>query len=283
MTSDAKVGLLLGLVFIFIIAFIINGLPHFNRTTNSNELTTLGNSANQNLTIAGNQRQQAARITPLSPRRNRTHRVVAETPAQLTTQINNEQPITKGDTSQTTRFEISLPQAPIVAEQTTLVQPTGRLERIKKTMSKIYTVRSGDSLSKIALLCYGPVEGNRYVNINRIFEANNRALKSPDKVYEGMKLNIPPLPDTAQTQEIFHSTTFEKVETISPAIIKNKVTIKKQALKQVVVNKGDSLWKIATKYLGNGNRYKEIIKLNSKSLPDEDHLIVGMKLTLPEK
>lgn len=27
MTSDAKIGLLLGLVFIFVIAFIINGLP----------------------------------------------------------------------------------------------------------------------------------------------------------------------------------------------------------------------------------------------------------------
>ncbi len=31
MTSDAKIGLLLGLVFIFIIAFIINGLPSLNR------------------------------------------------------------------------------------------------------------------------------------------------------------------------------------------------------------------------------------------------------------
>ena len=27
MTSDAKIGLLLGLIFIFVIAFVINGLP----------------------------------------------------------------------------------------------------------------------------------------------------------------------------------------------------------------------------------------------------------------
>ncbi|GAI90509.1 unnamed protein product, partial [marine sediment metagenome] len=39
MTSDAKIGLLLGLVFIFIIAFLINGLPSFNGRNNS-ELTT---------------------------------------------------------------------------------------------------------------------------------------------------------------------------------------------------------------------------------------------------
>ena len=40
MTSDAKVGLILGLVFIFIIAFIINGLPSLRRQ-NGNELTTI--------------------------------------------------------------------------------------------------------------------------------------------------------------------------------------------------------------------------------------------------
>jgi hypothetical protein len=39
MTSDAKIGLLLGLVFIFIIAFIINGLPRFNRAADNNKLT----------------------------------------------------------------------------------------------------------------------------------------------------------------------------------------------------------------------------------------------------
>ena len=39
MTSDAKIGLLLGLVFIFLIAFIINGLPSFNNNKDNNELT----------------------------------------------------------------------------------------------------------------------------------------------------------------------------------------------------------------------------------------------------
>ncbi len=40
MTSDAKIGLLLGLFFIFIIAFIINGLPNFRNEADNNELTT---------------------------------------------------------------------------------------------------------------------------------------------------------------------------------------------------------------------------------------------------
>ena len=39
MTSDAKIGLLLGLVFIFIIAFIINGLPGLSQDSHNNTLT----------------------------------------------------------------------------------------------------------------------------------------------------------------------------------------------------------------------------------------------------
>ena len=51
MTSDAKIGLLLGLVFIFIIAFIINGLPSFKSEVDNNELTTTMVSLNKQLGI----------------------------------------------------------------------------------------------------------------------------------------------------------------------------------------------------------------------------------------
>ena len=40
MTSDAKIGLLLGLVLIFVIAFILNGLPNLRGHEDSNALTT---------------------------------------------------------------------------------------------------------------------------------------------------------------------------------------------------------------------------------------------------
>ncbi len=39
MTSDTKIGLLLGLVFIFVIAFLINGVPGVPMERVSNELT----------------------------------------------------------------------------------------------------------------------------------------------------------------------------------------------------------------------------------------------------
>lgn len=53
--------------------------------------------------------------------------------------------------------------------------------------SKTYTVKSGDTLSKISKEFYG--EANKY---NQIFEANKPMLSDPDKIYPGQVLRIPP-------------------------------------------------------------------------------------------
>ena len=53
--------------------------------------------------------------------------------------------------------------------------------------SKTYTVKPGDTLSKIAKEFYG--EAGKY---NQIFEANQPMLKDPDKIYPGQVLRIPP-------------------------------------------------------------------------------------------
>ena len=58
MTSDAKIGLLLGLIFIFVIAFVINGLPSFRNATNSSELTTnMVSSQHESWGIGTNERK----------------------------------------------------------------------------------------------------------------------------------------------------------------------------------------------------------------------------------
>ena len=57
MTSDAKIGLLLGLVFIFIIAFVINGLPRFKSVLAENELTLNANPSEERATPAQRARQ----------------------------------------------------------------------------------------------------------------------------------------------------------------------------------------------------------------------------------
>lgn len=53
--------------------------------------------------------------------------------------------------------------------------------------STFYTVKSGDSLSKIAKDFYG--DANKYM---MIFEANKPMLSDPDKIYPGQNLRIPP-------------------------------------------------------------------------------------------
>ncbi len=52
--------------------------------------------------------------------------------------------------------------------------------------SRTYTVKSGDTLSKISKEMYG--DANQY---DRIFEANKPMLKDPDKIYPGQVLRIP--------------------------------------------------------------------------------------------
>lgn len=52
--------------------------------------------------------------------------------------------------------------------------------------SRFYTVKSGDTLSKISKEMYG--DANKY---NAIFEANKPMLEDPNKIYPGQSLRIP--------------------------------------------------------------------------------------------
>lgn len=63
------------------------------------------------------------------------------------------------------------------------------------TESKYYTVKSGDTLSKIAAQFYG--DSSKY---NLIFDANRPMLSHPDKIYPGQNLRIPP--QTVSTEKM---------------------------------------------------------------------------------
>ncbi|MFV0305771.1 MAG: peptidoglycan-binding protein LysM [Moheibacter sp.] len=72
-----------------------------------------------------------------------------------------------------------------VEDQLILAEPLKfDLPDFSKTM---YTVKSGDNLSKISKEVYG--DSNKY---NTIFEANKPMLSHPDKIYPGQVLYIPP-------------------------------------------------------------------------------------------
>ena len=70
-----------------------------------------------------------------------------------------------------------------VAEAEAAEEPAGEEGRT-------YTVKSGDTLWKIAESMYG--SGGKYM---KIFEANTSILENPDKIFPGQKLVIPDLED----------------------------------------------------------------------------------------
>ena len=290
MTSDAKIGLLLGLVFIFIIAFIINGLPKFRDKTNNHELpTNMVNFADGSLGIGLNERkvQEALNLDDLVRRQSFGEVQPAVEDAQVVRSIT---PL-PGDVSraeqlhETTEVQSEqalVPPPPVPTKATELENP----KPAKPAWPKSYVVREGDNLAGIAQKFYGPEEGNRRININGIFEANRTLLRSPDQIYVGQKLVIPSpsslTVDKNKPDGVLSGTLFEKVESIGRKYLSVDSSGAKQST-WYVVREGDNLWKIAAEQLGNGARYAEIGGLNADILDDEDSLAVGTRLRIPAR
>lgn len=274
MTTDAKIGLLLGLVFIFLIAFVINGLPSFRYDQNNNELTThMFDSQNRSLGLADNQRktQQLLNHTE-SSQKQASPKPQSHTPKtqnlRFTAQLPNSSPKT---------------QEPI---QASVIPSPQLLQPGKSAPPKIYVVQPGDSLALIAQKSYGPSEGNKQANIDMIFESNRKLLKSPDEIFIGQRLVIPPLlnktTDQSRLKNVFATTMFKKVNSIGKRYLSGK-SQKQNQVNIYIVQDGDSLWRIAAEQLGDGNRYHEIAKLNADILDDTDSLVIGMNLKIPNR
>ena len=49
-----------------------------------------------------------------------------------------------------------------------------------------------------------------------------------------------------------------------------------------VIQKGDTLWKIAEKHYGDGNKYTAIVTANKEVIKDADKIFPGQKIRLPK-
>ena len=188
MASNAKVGLLLGLVVIFVVMFVINGLPDFNGARDADDLSPI-------VVI------DPPGIKPdIPPEVIQPVRVPERRPEETPPPEDKE------------RFRGLLPGG-ISSDETDTYA-----ESVRQGWPKVHIVNKGDNLADIAKKFYGSKEGNRRANIERIFEANSKSLKSPDKIYPGQKLIIPPLwasnPDNNSIENIFPDSMFEEVDSI---------------------------------------------------------------------
>lgn len=260
MTSDAKVGLLLGLVFIVIIAFLINGLPNLLTDSDGDRITTI-TSANASMVLDEQADQAVKALTDMGIDDNLQPRQVdvADDP-----RFSETPPVVDGQTARQQRIDQRTRQS----NQPGTVKP------------KQYVIQSGDNLAKIAKKLYGPDEGNRHVTIQKLFEANRKTLKSPDDIIVGQKLIVPslaiePTPIPTTIQEAEESGMLQRVTTAFRNVVNRPEP------KTYVVKDGDTLWDIASNYLGDGSRYEEIVKLNRSAVNSDDTVNAGVQLKLP--
>jgi len=300
MTSDAKIGLLLGLVFIFIIAFIINGLPKLRGETDSNELTT--NMVRNDPPGLGARERRADEV--LNPPPQAPQRPLFDPAHTFSTDdasVRDTFPLANGILGrQNTAENVIGPIGPVLVggEKQSVSPPAAPNDRqaepkttepakpIKPSGLKTYVISSGDTLATVAKKFYGPEEGNKRANVARIFEANRRLLKSADEIFVGQEIIIPALPAVASgkapSSGLLSGPLFEPVKSIGQKNLPASAESKESG-RFYVVKEGDSLWKISTEQLGNGIRYKEIGTLNAGALSSEDDLSVGLRLKIPPK
>jgi nucleoid-associated protein YgaU len=309
MTSDAKIGLLLGLVFIFVIAFIINGLPGLHHKSDGNKLTTnmVGLESNQSGLGANERKIIEQPSTPAAGYAQPTESSAGSTDARFTMAIPQGTQTAADGAAVAQPGENSVAVAPVESTPAVSVEPatltpaqnapagTAKPQTAKPASPKVYVVQQGDSISSIAKKVYGAQEGNKQKNVDAIFEANRKTLASIDELQVGQKLIMPPLagsnPASPTPDRVLSPAGFTKVESVgqrhSTANADKSAPTAKAASskpdKVYTVKEGDSLWRIASEQLGDGNRYKDIIKLNGDVMSNEDDLQVGMQLKMPAR
>ncbi|UCF14368.1 MAG: LysM peptidoglycan-binding domain-containing protein [Phycisphaerales bacterium] len=257
MTSDAKIGLLLGLVFIFVIAFVINGLPSFRAATNNSELTTnMVSSQNEAWGIGTSERKvqegfdwtgqpiegpvaeplEEVTVLPEDTEDIRFEMPIPENIAivedishELTPELVRHTLAEAGDPPDQEPPAVGPIDSDRLEKITFELPPVEKTPRPEKPESpkwaepKVYTVCEGDTLASIAKKFYGPEEGNKIANNMKIFEANRKILKSPHELKIGQKIVVPPLdktkPKKNKSESTFAGSLFEQAKSIGRKLL----------------------------------------------------------------
>jgi nucleoid-associated protein YgaU len=155
----------------------------------------------------------------------------------------------------------------------------------------VYTVVSGDTLSKIARRVYGT---NSRRCIDALFEANRKTLKTADALSVGEVLVIPHVagervsPDAASSRGAGDARPSEGNDArrdsgrpLGARRSAEHVDAAGGAFRWYQVRAKDRYVSIAREQLGDGSRWKEIFDLNKDRFPDPDRIREGVRIKLP--
>ncbi len=280
MTVDGKIGLLLGLLFIVVIAFLINGPSGFLKGDKPVIETSVPAPSGKSIVIDQAVAEVARELDPMPLRETQAPQEVCvlepapSEPQAVTLQSPSAAP--------------SLPE-PAVAE----VLPTPAAEPVPTPLPspaasavpsvKTHTIQAGENLAVIAARYYGKEEGNRRAVIQKLYEANSKVLESPDAICAGDKLTIPSLEELTAPPVRKEAKSEKKLLDKFKGMFESQPASGKKspAYKEYVVQQGDHLWEIAEKYMGDGKRYKELVALNRQQITDPDHVPAGIRLKIP--
>jgi nucleoid-associated protein YgaU len=308
MTADAKVGLLLGLVFIVLIAFLINGLPGFLNPPS--KLVVLPQDKTPNMVIDGQVKKVMEAMEPHTVAR--VSEPSKEERAKVT--LASDKPEIR-DPAPESKPADPQPKNTIVSTDKPVEPKPVEPKPIKPAVEpRTYVVQPGDNLSKISVAMYGSELGNKLATVQALYEANKDQMKTASDILPGKKLVIPNLAPPADTNAATDSTQAKSADkpadkpaaksSDKPAAKpagksakpkpanpdpgsfeqpKKKPVSQKDAGKSYRVKSGESLWTIAEKQLGDGNRYREIISLNAQVLRKPDDVRSQMDLKLPKR
>lgn len=142
-----------------------------------------------------------------------------------------------------------------------------RGEAVKKFMTA-----QGIPENRIKIISRGKLDAIAYVK-DLLGMAKDR--NAQFMVAEVEEINIPYAGDVPEgaVKEEEGKYVEEKVETVESQV--------KVSTKEYVIQKDDSLWKIAAKEMGNGARWKHLYELNKDRIKDPQKLKAGTKIIIP--
>lgn len=152
-------------------------------------------------------------------------------------------------------------RAPLLAETPavdTVAEVPVPIFEAPKPPQRFHVVRTGQTLSDIARIVYGPQHADEW---RRIHQANKYKIPNAHVIQSDLKLLIPPLDGAASI-----------VTQLQPVV---------RTSSTYTVKPGDTLSDISSAKLGSSRRWQEILDLNRGTLPNEYSLQPGMVLKLP--